>query len=563
MKAEQKITYTTIGSSEEFHSEFEKAVEQVKKDFGKLFPNMIGGVASKSEKIVEIKSPIDTRILLGRHQLASKEETARAVELAHKAFPVWRDLGWRKRVEILRRAADRISARKYYLAAIMSYEAGKNRLESMGEVEESADLIRYYCQVMEDNKGYTKPMNQISPNEKTMSILVPYGVWGTIAPFNFPMALSTGMVTGALVTGNTVVFKPSHDTPIIGYYLWEVLTEGGVPKDVIHFVAGSGSEVGATIVEHPNTQGMVFTGSYQVGMQIYRSFSKQYPKPVVVEMGGKNPCYVGKTADLEAASEGVMRSAFGYGGQKCSACSRAYLAPEVKDRFVKKLLDRTKTIKLGNPLLRDVFLGPVINSSAQQSYEKYVERIKAAGGQILCGGVSRKDGEFGHGYYVEPTIVYMKDRNNELFYEEMFLPILLLTDVKDVEEALELSNRAVYGLTAGIFSKDKKEVQKFLDGIEAGVTYVNRKGGATTGAWPGVNPFGGWKASGSTGPNALGPYYLVKFLREQSRTVVDMDLPFMTEIEQRKPKLILKRTAKKSMTDRKKARPVRKKKRVI
>lgn len=517
--SQQKITYTTIGSSEEFHIEYDKAVEDVKKDFGKLYPNLIGSTVSPSETRVEVRSPIDRRILMGVTQKGTREETAKAVELAHGAFRKWRDIGWKERVRILRNAADVMAARKYYLAAEMSYEAGKNRLESMGEVEESVDLIRYYCSVIEQHEGYAKPMQQVSPSEKTMSVLLPYGVWGVIAPFNFPLALSTGMVAGALVTGNTVVFKPSHDTPIIGYFLIKTLREGGVPDDVIHFISGSGSEVGATITEHPLTQGMVFTGSYGVGMQIYKNFSKQYPKPVVVEMGGKNPAIVGKSADMEAAVEGIMRSAFGFGGQKCSACSRVYAVEEVAEDFTGKLVEKSKSLKLGNPLIRDVFLGPVINENAVQNYEKYVQRMKDSGCKVLLGGVVRKDGEFGHGYYVEPTIAYTDNKNNELFYEEMFLPIVMITKVKDVQEAIELSNKAVYGLTAGIFSKDEKEIETFLNNIESGVTYVNRRGGATTGAWPGVNPFGGWKASGSTGPAALGPYYLMKFLREQSRTI--------------------------------------------
>jgi 1-pyrroline-5-carboxylate dehydrogenase len=518
---QQKITYTTIGSSEDFHIRFDKAVQDIRKDFGRVYPNMIGGVDSRNDRTVPIKSPIDTRIMLGYSQQATKQEATKAVEIAHKAYPVWRNRGWKERVEILQRAADAIQRRKYELSAWMSYEAGKNRLESMGEVEESADLIRYYCKNMVENEGYTRPLDRITENEKTLSVLVPYGVWGVIAPFNFPLALSTGMVAGALVTGNTVVFKPSHDTPIIGAMLYDVLREGGVPGDVVHIVAGSGSEVGQTLVEHPQTQGIAFTGSYAVGMNIYKNFSSKYPKPVVVEMGGKNPVVITPSADLDAASDGVMRSAFGFGGQKCSACSRAYLLPGVKEQFVSKLLEKTKTIKMGNPLEREVFLGPVINESARNNYEKYIEKIKQAGGEIIAGGSVRKDGELGHGYYVEPTIALMKDNNHELFYEEMFLPILLVTEVDSLNQALELSNRAIYGLTAGIFSRDEKEVNEFLNNIEAGVTYVNRRGGATTGAWPGVNSFGGWKASGSTGPAALGPYYLIKFLREQSRTIVE------------------------------------------
>lgn len=521
MSEQKKITYTTIGSSEEFHSDYEKAVEEIRKDFGKYYPAMIGGEPSKSEKKMEVRSPIDTRLVLGYVQKATREDAVRAVELAHRAFPAWRGLGWKKRCEILEKVADEIQNRKFYLSALMSYEAGKNRLEAMGEVEESADLIRYYCSMMQENNGYYRPLNQVSPNEKTLSVLVPYGVWGVIAPFNFPLALATGMVVGALVTGNTVVFKPSHDTPIMGALLYEVLMKGGVPKDVFHFVNGSGSEVGQAISEHPYVQGMAFTGSYAVGMHIYKNFSSKYPKPVVVEMGGKNPCVVTESADIDAAVDGVLRSAYGFGGQKCSACSRAYVFPKIKDEFLKKLLDKTKEIKMGNPLHREIFLGPVINESARKNYEEYIKRIREQGGEILYGGNVRKDSDMDHGYYVEPTLVYMKDANHELFYEEMFLPILLVTEVNNLDQALELSNKAIYGLTAGIFSRDQKEIDQFLNGIEAGVTYVNRRGGATTGAWPGVNSFGGWKASGSTGPAALGPHYLVKFLREQSRTIVE------------------------------------------
>jgi 1-pyrroline-5-carboxylate dehydrogenase len=236
-------------------------------------------------------------------------------------------------------------------------------------------------------------------------------------------------------------------------------------------------------------------------------------------MGGKNPTIVTKSADIDAAVEGVVRSAFGYGGQKCSATSRVYLQQEVKDQFMEKLLERSRNIKMGNPIEREVFLGPVINAGAQKNFQKYIDRLKKSGVRILLGGEVPKEENFAHGYYVQPTVAYADDKNNELFYEEMFLPIVMITAVKDVTEAVELSNKALYGLTAGIFSRDEKEIQQFLDNIESGVTYVNRKGGATTGAWPGVNPFGGWKGSGSTGPAALGPYYLMKFLREQSRTI--------------------------------------------
>jgi 1-pyrroline-5-carboxylate dehydrogenase len=401
----------------------------------------------------------------------------------------------------------------------MSLEVGKNSLEAMAEVEESADLIRYYCSLMEEHNGYRKPMRRLSPREKTLSQLLPYGVWGVISPFNFPLALSTGMVAAALVTGNTVVFKPSSEAPIMGNMLAQALLDGGIPKGVFHLLVGSGSEVGQTILDHPRTAGIAFTGSYEVGMHIYRSFAKTYPKPVVTEMGGKNPAVVTGHGDIETAAEGVVRSAFGYAGQKCSACSRVYVMEEVADGFLTLLLEKTVRLKLGNPLARDIFLGPVINSQALRKYERYVGRVREAGGEILTGGNVRTDGDFAYGFYAEPTIGQFANLRDPLFYEEMFVPILLVATVKSLDEAVDLCNQASYGLTAGIFSSDLKEVRYFLDHIEAGVTYVNRRAGATTGAWPGVNPFGGWKASGSPGPAALGPYYLLNFLREQSRTI--------------------------------------------
>jgi 1-pyrroline-5-carboxylate dehydrogenase len=519
MSEAKRITYTTVGSSEEFHREFERALESVAGQFGAPRPSIVGGERLEAGEGFEIRSPIDRRILLGRAYEATAEETGRAIRAARAAFPAWRDRGWRDRVAVLRAAAERIADRKYELAAWMAYEVGKNRLEAMAEVEESADLLRYYCGLVEENAGYAKPMARMSPTEETESVFLPYGVWGVISPFNFPLALAAGMVAGALVTGNTVVFKPSSDAPVSGHLLYEALREGGVPEDALHLVFGSGSVVGEAILRDPETAGVAFTGSSQVGMRIYKDFAGPYPKPVVIEMGGKNPAIVTASADLEAAAEGVARSAFGFAGQKCSACSRAYVEESVRDSFLALLLEKTKALKVGNPLERDVFLGPVVNERAHASYGAYVGRVREAGGDLLYGGDVRRDGDLAHGLYVDPAIAYFTDPGGDLFHEEMFLPILLVAPVRGLDEAIELSNRAPYGLTAGLFSTDADEVRRFLDNVEAGVTYVNRRSGATTGAWPGVNPFGGWKASGSTGPAALGPYYPLKFMREQSRTV--------------------------------------------
>ncbi len=236
-----------------------------------------------------------------------------------------------------------------------------------------------------------------------------------------------------------------------------------------------------------------------------------------METGGKNPAIVMPSADLEKAADGVMRSAFGAQGQKCSACSRVYMAKSIRDAFVRLLVEKTKRIKIGNPLNRDVYLGPLINEDAVATYERAIARATSDGGKILTGGRRLTDGELAHGYFVEPTIIDGLPASHQLFSEELFVPITLLADVMTLDEAIDLANGTEYGLTAGIFSEDDREIAQFFDRIEAGVTYVNRRAGATTGAWPGVNSFGGWKASGSTGRGTGGPYYVQQFMREQSR----------------------------------------------
>ncbi len=520
----EKVTYVSAGSSEEFHQEFERAAAAVRAGFGRLTSCSIGGVPSATGRTRKLASPIDSDVVVGEIEQASYEEAARAVDLAADAFPAWAKRPWRERVAILRRAAQRILERRWELAALMAWEVGKNRIEAVAEVEESADLLTYYCDRLEAEDGYRRPLARLTPSESTESVFLPYGAWAVISPFNFPMALAAGMTAGALVTGNTVVLKPSLEAPLSGALLCEALWAGGVPRDALHLVMGSGEEVGATLLEDPRTAGIAFTGSYEVGMKIVRGAARDHPRPVVVEMGGKNPTIVTAAADLDAAAEGVAKSAFGFGGQKCSACSRAYVVESVAEEFTAKLVERARAITVGNPLERDVYLGPLIHAKAVATFERWVELIEKGGGTIVAGGHVLTDGDLGRGHYVEPTVALMPDAAHPVWSEELFVPILAVRAVADLDEGLTLANRSRYGLTAGIFSRDQAEVRHFLDRIEAGVTYVNRKSGATTGAWPGVNPFGGWKASGACGPAALGPHYLLKFLREQSRTVNEVEV---------------------------------------
>jgi 1-pyrroline-5-carboxylate dehydrogenase len=503
---------------EDLHRELDAAIGRVKSTFGQSFPLLIGDQQIRSTTEFEDRSPIDTRILLGRFQNASREQVRQAVAAATAAFPKWSARPWAERVALLKKVADTIRAHRWELSSLMGYEAGKNRLECVGDVEESADLIEYYCDQVAAHRGFETKLGALGPGEENSSVMRPYGVWAVISPFNFPLALSAGPAGAALVAGNTVVFKPASATPMLGYKLAEMVREAGLPSGVFNFITGEGKTAGQELVDNSAIDGIVFTGSKEVGMRLIRdNASRPFPRPLIIEMGGKNPAIVMRSADLEKATDGVMRSAFGAQGQKCSACSRVYVSRDIRAEFVRLLVEKTKRIKIGNPLERDVYLGPVISEAAVTTYERAIAQAKSAGATVLVGGRRLTDGDFAHGYFVEPTVIDGLPADHPLFSEELFVPITLIADVLTLDEAIDLANRTEYGLTAGIFSQDDREIANFFDRIQAGVTYANRRAGATTGAWPGINSFGGWKASGSTGRGTGGPYYVQQFMREQSR----------------------------------------------
>jgi 1-pyrroline-5-carboxylate dehydrogenase len=516
-----KITYSTLSAdNEELQSAFDAAVDKVRGELGRSYPMIIGGEERRGAQEFEDRSPIDTEIVVSRFPVGTRQDVRDAVAAAQRSFPAWRDLGWQKRIEIMRRAADIISAHQFEYAALMTFEVGKNRLESLGDVEEAADLLRYYSDEMERNDGFVRPMGSLSDAEHTRSVLKPHGVWAVISPFNFPMALSGGPSAGALIAGNTVVLKPSSDAPLLGYKFGEALREAGLPDGVFNFVTGPGETVGAELQENPGIGGMVFTGSYEVGMKLYRSFATDFPRPIITEMGGKNPAIVTASANLDEAAEGAMRSAFGFDGQKCSALARVYVDKRVIGDFVDKLVERTRTIAVGDPTKRENWMGPVINQRAVDTFTRAVDEARADGGTIAIGGEVLRDDETGRGYFPAPTVVTGLPTTHRLFKDELFVPLLVVGAVDSLDEALTLANQTEYGLTAGIFSEDRGEIQRFLDAIQAGVVYVNRRAGATTGAWPGIQSFGGWKGSGSSGKSGLGPYYVQQFMREQSQTII-------------------------------------------
>lgn len=519
--APPKVTYSSAAvDMTQLHRRFDLALVSVRSKMGQGHPLYINGKPVKSTlKPIIDTSPIDRGLVLGRFAAAGPKHVDLAVRAARAAQKDWDRRGWRDRLAVLRRACAVIRERKFEIGAVMSLEVGKSRMEAMGDVEESADLIDYYCKIMEDNNGYVKPLGKLLPNENTASVLRPFGVFACIAPFNFPMALSAGMSSAALIAGNTVVYKPAQDTPWTGLMLYECYREAGLPDGAFNFVAGRGSEIGDALWKHPGVDGIVFTGSKEVGLRLYKEFSKNWVKPTLMELGGKNAAVVTESADLDMAAEGVMKSAFGLQGQKCSACSRAYVDKRVAKPFIEKLLAKTAAINIGDPTQREVYFGPVINDRAVMTFEGAV-RSARKGGKILTGGRRMTEGSFAKGLFVEPTIAKLP-LGHELFRRELFVPLLAVGVVSGLGEAIAESNKAEFGLTAGIFTSHREEIERFFHEVEAGVCYANRRTGATTGAWPGVQTFCGWKGSGTTGKGGCGPYYVAQFMREQSRTIME------------------------------------------
>jgi 1-pyrroline-5-carboxylate dehydrogenase len=523
-----KLTYATMfNPPDEMHIKYERALAQVKNKLGQDHGMIINGQERYVENKFEDRSPINTEWVLGTFQRGSIQDTQDALAAAYAAWPKWAGMKWQDRVRIMRKAAANIEKRVYEIAAVLSLEVGKNRMEGLGDAQETADLIYYSCDAMERNGGYIKEMGKdplAGFNATNFSVLRPYGVWAVISPWNFPFALAGGPSGAALVAGNAVVFKPATDTPWTGRLLAECIRDAGVPDGVFNFVTGGGATVGQTIIDDPRVAGITFTGSFDVGMKIYRTFANgKWPRPVIAEMGGKNPSIVTKSANLEDAATGIVRSAFGLQGQKCSANSRIFVENAVKDKLLEKIVAKVSAINIGDPTDKRNWMGPVVNASQYKDFGDFAEELSQAG-EIVYGGhklTGERDGvDYGKGYFCEPTIADKVPSDHRLWQYEMFLPITMVEGFDDLNYAMKRANDVAYGLTAGFYGS-KKEAEFFFDKIEAGVTYANRPQGSTTGAWPGFQPFGGWKGSGSSGKNAGGFYYLPLYMHEQIRTRIE------------------------------------------
>jgi 1-pyrroline-5-carboxylate dehydrogenase len=512
-----KITYSVLNADmSELHKQFDAAMQSVRASLGQEYPSWVAGKPYKTGKLLENRNPARTKELLGKFHVLQGSDLEVVMNEAVRAQKIWGMTPWKERAAIIRKAADLISERRMEISAIMCLETGKNRLESLGDVEESADLFRYYAGQLENSNGFLHPLQKLSPNEDTRSVLRPYGVFAVISPFNFPLALSAGMSGAALLGGNSAVLKPSSETPWCAHKLYECLRDAGLPTGVFQVIYGADGQLGTDMIKMPQVAGVAFTGSKEVGMHLMRTISTDYPKPALLEMGGKNAAIICEKADLEKAVEGCARSAFGLSGQKCSALSRVYVHKSLKDTFLKKLVEKAASFKIGDPALQDTYVGPVINEKA---YKRHMLAVEAArkGGKILLGGEDIKKGELADGHYVGPVIADLP-RGHHLFQDELFSPFLVVDTFETLEEAVREGGKSQYGLTAGIFSESKDDVEYFMNHMEAGILYANRKTGATTGAWPGVQSFCGWKGSGSTGKGGCGPYYVSQFMREQSQT---------------------------------------------
>ena len=514
-----KITYATMSADDPaLHRAYEEGLAAATSRIGQTHPLLINGEKRYTGETFTERSPIDSDLVVGIYSQASDDDVDEAVAAAAAFQPEWEATPWQERLAIIRRAAEIVDEETPTLAGFLTLEIGKNRLEALGDVSEAVAFIDYYCDRLEESDGMSTAMGQYGVGDTNHSVLRPWGVWAVISPFNFPLALVASPTSAALLTGNTVVLKPSNTGALGSLLLADIYSRAGLPAGALQVVTG-GDEAGDRLAHHDDVDGVTFTGSYDVGMYLYRTVATGRPKPVVCEMGGKNPAVVAASADLDVAAEGVMRAAFGLSGQKCSANSRVYVERSAFREFLDLLTEKTDEILLGDPRDRETFLGPVIDGAAVDRFRSAVEAVRAAGGEVLSGGEVVTEGDLARGNFVQPTVVTAPE-DTWIWEKELFVPFVAVTSVDSLEEGIDKANDTIFGLTAGVFAGTDEEVDLFFQRIQAGVVYANRRAGSTTGAWPDIQPFGGWKGSGTSGAGSGGPWYMRSYVREQARTLI-------------------------------------------
>lgn len=486
------------------------ALAAVRAQFGREYDLRIAGERFTTAGKLTSVNPSNSSEVVGIHQKATPEMATRAIEEAYAFFPAWSRTPAADRIAMLRRVADIVRHRKMEFDAWLVYEAGKSWAEAEADVSEAVDFCEYYALEMERLSG-PQPITQL-PGEKDEMRYIALGVGVVIPPWNFPLAILAGMTVAALVTGNTVVLKPSSETPTIAAKFAEVIAEAGFPERSFTLLPGSGAAIGDLLVQHPKTRFVAFTGSRDVGLRINELAAKHQPgqiwiKRVIVEMGGKDAIVVDAESNLDQAVEGVAVSAFGYQGQKCSACSRAIVDEKIYDQFLEKLKARVAGIRIGAAEDPANYMGPVISESARRSILSYIDAGKKEG-RLISGGAAAE----GAGYFIQPTVIADVDPSAKIFQEEIFGPVLAVSKARDFEHAIEMANDSQYGLTGAVYSNDPDHIRQARERFFVGNLYLNRK---CTGAMVGAHPFGGFNLSG-TDSKAGGPDYLLLFLQAKS-----------------------------------------------
>lgn len=488
----------------------EAALKKVASEFGREYPLYIAGQAATSSQKKNSTNPSHPSQVLGTFQEASADQAKQAIEDAHEYFDIWKRVPAEQRAAILFRAAANLRSRKFEISAWICYEVGKSWPEADADTAETIDFLEFYGREMLRLAG-PQPVTPMK-GERNFLVYIPLGAGAVIPPWNFPAAIATGMTVAALVAGNTVVLKPSEESTVIAAKIVEILYEAGIPKQALQFLTGKGQVAGAALVKHPKTRFIAFTGSKEVGLMISEAAGKREPgqlwiKRAVLEMGGKDATIVDEEADLDAAVEGVALAAFGYQGQKCSACSRAIVSEKVYDSFVQKLVERTKKVSVGPAEDPNNYMGPVVSESALDGILKYIEVGKKEGKLVAGGGRGPGDG-----YFVQPTVIADVDPNARVAQEEIFGPVLAVIKARDFDHALEIANGTEFGLTGAVYSKNKAKLEKAEETFHVGNLYLNRK---CTGAMVGAHPFGGFNMSG-TDSKTGGKDYLHHFLQAKS-----------------------------------------------
>ncbi|MFN0158611.1 MAG: L-glutamate gamma-semialdehyde dehydrogenase [Bacteroidota bacterium] len=489
----------------------EEALRKVRAKFGKEYPIVIGGERIYTPEKFNSYNPSKPSEVVGIFQKGDAALANKAMDVAAATFEEWKNVPAKKRAEYLFKAAKLMKKKRFELNAVMIYEVGKTWPEADGDTAEAIDFLEFYAREML-RYGVDHPVIK-NPGEKGKMVYIPLGIGVVIPPWNFALAILSGMSSAAIVTGNTVVLKPSSDSPLTGWQFLEIMEEVGLPPGVLNFVSGPGGAVGDTAVTHPKTRFVSFTGSKEVGIHINEVAAKVQPgqiwlKRVVAEMGGKDSIIVDEGVNLDEAAAGVTVSAFGFQGQKCSACSRVIVHEKVYDKFVDLLAKKAESITVGDAADLANYMGPVINKSSQEKILSYIDKAVSDGGRVVAGGVKSGD----DGYFIRPTVVADVLPKATIAQEEIFGPVLAVIKAKNFDDALTIANNTEFGLTGAVYTKNKKRLEKAEKDFFVGNLYLNRK---CTGALVGVHPFGGFNMSG-TDSKAGGKDYLLLFLQGKS-----------------------------------------------